>query len=46
MPHQVVLAAADGSAAVIDIHNAFVAHNRVPTAGSQLIVCSADVQPI
>jgi thioredoxin reductase len=35
MPHQVVLAAADGSAAAIDIHKAFVAHTigSTPAAG-------------
>jgi thioredoxin reductase len=32
LPHQVVLAAADGSAAAIAIHKAFVAHTIEPTS--------------
>ena len=34
MPHQVILAAADGSTAGIDIHKAFVAHSRVRTTNT------------
>ncbi|HSP29523.1 MAG TPA: FAD-dependent oxidoreductase, partial [Ilumatobacteraceae bacterium] len=32
MPHQVILAAADGSAAAIAIHKAFVTHSIGPAA--------------
>jgi hypothetical protein len=42
MPHQVILAAADGSAAGIDIHKAFVAHRIGP---KYLEVGSSSVAP-
>jgi thioredoxin reductase len=43
-PHQVVLAAADGSTAAIAIHKTFVTHKTVDTR-SEVVLCSPDVAP-